>query len=194
MGTTDTTAQPAATDSAAGHVDSLVTAAHGALRAYLSLTQEQIDHIVKKAVRRRARPARPARPAGRRRDRPRRVRGQGRQEHLRLRARSPTRMHGLQDRRRDRAATSITGIVEIAEPVGVVCGITPGDQPDLDHHLQGLIALKTRNPIIFAFHPAAQQCSAEAAAGRPRRRRSRPARPSTASSGSSSRRSRRPTR
>ena len=26
-----------------------------------------------------------------------------------------------------------------------------------------MIALKTRNPIVFAFHPSAQKCSAEAA-------------------------------
>ena len=49
MGTSDTTSTNGTTGSAAAHVDSLVTAAHDALRAYLALTQEQIDHIVKKA-------------------------------------------------------------------------------------------------------------------------------------------------
>jgi len=57
----------------------------------------------------------------------------------------------------------ISGIIEIAEPVGVICGITPVTNPTSTAIFKSLIALKTRNPIIFAFHPAAQQSSAAAA-------------------------------
>ncbi|WP_369130168.1 bifunctional acetaldehyde-CoA/alcohol dehydrogenase [Modestobacter roseus] len=57
----------------------------------------------------------------------------------------------------------ITGITEIAEPVGVVAGITPVTNPTSTTVFKALLALKTRNPIIFAFHPAAQRCSAAAA-------------------------------
>lgn len=57
----------------------------------------------------------------------------------------------------------ISGIVEIAEPVGVICGVTPVTNPTSTTIFKALLALKTRNPIIFAFHPAAQRCSAEAA-------------------------------
>jgi acetaldehyde dehydrogenase / alcohol dehydrogenase len=57
----------------------------------------------------------------------------------------------------------INGIVEIAEPVGVVCGITPVTNPTSTTIFKALMALKTRNPIVFAFHPAAQRCSALAA-------------------------------
>ncbi len=57
----------------------------------------------------------------------------------------------------------ITGITEIAEPVGVVAGITPVTNPTSTTIFKCLIALKTRNPIIFSFHPAAQQCSAATA-------------------------------
>ncbi|MET0863457.1 MAG: bifunctional acetaldehyde-CoA/alcohol dehydrogenase, partial [Nakamurella sp.] len=57
----------------------------------------------------------------------------------------------------------ISGITEIAEPVGVICGITPVTNPTSTAIFKSLIALKTRNPIIFAFHPAAQQSSAAAA-------------------------------
>ena len=53
----------------------------------------------------------------------------------------------------------VTGITEIAEPVGVVAGITPVTNPTSTTIFKCLIALKTRNPIIFSFHPAAQQCS-----------------------------------
>lgn len=57
----------------------------------------------------------------------------------------------------------ITGITEIAEPVGVVAGVTPVTNPTSTTIFKALIALKTRNPIIFAFHPGAQNCSASAA-------------------------------
>lgn len=57
----------------------------------------------------------------------------------------------------------VTGITEIAEPVGVICGITPVTNPTSTVIFKSLICLKTRNPIIFAFHPSAQQCSKEAA-------------------------------
>ncbi len=57
----------------------------------------------------------------------------------------------------------VTGIVEIADPVGVIAGITPVTNPTSTAIFKSLICLKTRNPIIFAFHPSAQQCSKEAA-------------------------------
>lgn len=57
----------------------------------------------------------------------------------------------------------VIGVVEIADPVGVVCGITPVTNPTSTVIFKSLIALKTRNPIIFAFHPNAQQCSKMAA-------------------------------
>ena len=56
-----------------------------------------------------------------------------------------------------------TGLMEIAEPVGVVCGVTPTTNPTSTTIFKSLIALTTRNPIVFAFHPSAQKCSAEAA-------------------------------
>lgn len=57
----------------------------------------------------------------------------------------------------------VTGITEIADPVGVVCGITPTTNPTSTAIFKSLIALKTRNPIVFAFHPSAQKSSAHAA-------------------------------
>ncbi|MCT8136815.1 bifunctional acetaldehyde-CoA/alcohol dehydrogenase [Anaerobacillus sp. CMMVII] len=55
------------------------------------------------------------------------------------------------------------GVVQIAEPVGVVAGVTPVTNPTSTTMFKALIAMKTRNPIIFAFHPSAQKCSSEAA-------------------------------
>ncbi len=57
----------------------------------------------------------------------------------------------------------VTGITEIAEPLGVVAGITPVTNPTATVIFKSLICIKTRNPIIFAFHPKAQKCSSEAA-------------------------------
>lgn len=52
--------------------------------------------------------------------------------------------------------------VEVAEPVGVIAGITPVTNPTSTTMFKSIISMKTRNPIIFAFHPSAQKCSAEA--------------------------------
>ncbi len=57
----------------------------------------------------------------------------------------------------------VTGITKIAEPIGVIAGITPVTNPTSTTIFKALICLKTRNPIIFAFHPNAQNCSIEAA-------------------------------
>ncbi|WP_068792566.1 bifunctional acetaldehyde-CoA/alcohol dehydrogenase [Brevibacillus laterosporus] len=55
------------------------------------------------------------------------------------------------------------GIIEIAEPIGVVAGVTPVTNPTSTTMFKAIISIKTRNPIIFAFHPSAQKSSAEAA-------------------------------
>ncbi|SFA97778.1 acetaldehyde dehydrogenase / alcohol dehydrogenase [Cohnella sp. OV330] len=51
----------------------------------------------------------------------------------------------------------------VAEPVGVIAGITPVTNPTSTTMFKSLIAAKTRNPIIFAFHPSAQKSSSAAA-------------------------------
>lgn len=57
----------------------------------------------------------------------------------------------------------ITGIQEIAEPVGVICGIIPTTNPTSTVIFKSLISIKTRNPIIFSFHPSAYESSKLAA-------------------------------
>lgn len=51
----------------------------------------------------------------------------------------------------------------VADPVGIVCAITPVTNPTSTAIFKSLICLKTRNPIIFAFHPGAQKSSVMAA-------------------------------
>lgn len=55
------------------------------------------------------------------------------------------------------------GYAEVAEPVGIVAGVTPVTNPTSTTMFKTLICTKTRNPVIFAFHPSAQKSSAEAA-------------------------------
>src|SRR5690625_6864816 len=55
------------------------------------------------------------------------------------------------------------GIVTIAEPIGVICVITPVTNPTSTTMFKALISIKTDNPIIFAFHPSAQKCSSQPA-------------------------------
>ena len=55
------------------------------------------------------------------------------------------------------------GYEEIAEPIGIIAGVTPVTNPTSTTMFKSLIAAKTRNVIIFGFHPSAQKCSSEAA-------------------------------
>ena len=55
------------------------------------------------------------------------------------------------------------GYMLIAEPIGVVAGVTPVTNPTSTTMFKSIISLKGRNPIIFSFHPSAQKCSSEAA-------------------------------
>lgn len=57
----------------------------------------------------------------------------------------------------------VEGITKIAEPVGVICGIVPTTNPTSTTIFKSLISLKTRNPIVFSFHPSANECSKQTA-------------------------------
>jgi len=57
----------------------------------------------------------------------------------------------------------LEGYIEVAEPVGIVAGVTPVTNPTSTTMFKALICAKARNPIIFGFHPSAQKCSVAAA-------------------------------
>ncbi|MFI7542504.1 bifunctional acetaldehyde-CoA/alcohol dehydrogenase [Actinoplanes sp. NPDC049599] len=142
-------------------IDTLVEHGLEALAAYDRFTQEQIDTIVAKAsVAALSKHTELARLAveetGRGLFEDKAVKNIFACEHV------PHHMAGLKTVGVI-ARDEINGIVEIAEPVGVVCAVTPVTNPTSTTIFKALLALKTRNPVIFAFHPAAQQCSAEAA-------------------------------
>ncbi|MFJ5234582.1 bifunctional acetaldehyde-CoA/alcohol dehydrogenase [Kitasatospora sp. NPDC088391] len=142
-------------------VDLLVGNAQQALRAYASFTQEQVDRIVKKAslaalAAHTRLAALAVEETGRGVFEDKAVKNVFACENV---THVMGRMKTVGVVRRD----EIDGIVEIAEPVGVVAGVTPVTNPTSTTIFKALIALKTRNPIVFGFHPAAQRCSAEAA-------------------------------
>ncbi|MDA0205164.1 MAG: aldehyde dehydrogenase family protein [Acidobacteria bacterium] len=62
--------------------------------------------------------------------------------------------------RRDEAA----GIIEIAEPMGVVAAILPTTNPTSTAIYKVLISLKARNAVVLSPHPRARRCTCETAA------------------------------
>ncbi|MFE1311863.1 bifunctional acetaldehyde-CoA/alcohol dehydrogenase [Streptomyces sp. NPDC058755] len=142
-------------------VDRLVTNGLKALADYDALTQEQVDHIVKKAsvaaLDHHTALARLAvEETGRGVFEDKAAKNMFACEHV---THSMGRMKTVGVIARD----DIEDMVEVAEPVGVVCAVTPVTNPTSTTVFKALMALKTRNPVVFAFHPSAQRCSAEAA-------------------------------
>ena len=143
------------------HVEELVTKALKALKEFENFTQEQVDHIVAKcsvagldahgilaeaAVKE----------TGRGVFEDKAVKNLFACEYVTSNLRHLKTVGVINE-------DKLTGITEIAEPVGVVCGIVPTTNPTSTVIFKSLIALKTRNPIIFSFHPSAHECSAMAA-------------------------------
>ena len=57
----------------------------------------------------------------------------------------------------------VFGFSRIAEPVGLLAGVIPVTNPTSTAIFKALIALKTRNGIIFSPHPSAKRCTIAAA-------------------------------
>ena len=55
------------------------------------------------------------------------------------------------------------GVQRVAEPMGILAGIVPTTNPTSTTVFKALLALKTRNAIIFSPHPRAKKCSVESA-------------------------------
>ncbi len=142
-------------------VDELAQKASVALEKMLDLNQEQVDEIVKAMA----------------------LAGLSNQMHLAKMAVEETGRGIFEDKVTKNIFSTeyiyhsikydkTVGIIEdndddafmmVAEPVGVVAGVTPVTNPTSTTMFKAIISLKTRNPIIFGFHPSAQNCSAEAA-------------------------------
>ena len=142
-------------------VNELVEKAQVALQSFLELDQEQVDHIVAKcsvaALDAHGRLARLA------------VEETKRGVFEDKATKNLFASEYIVNNMRGQKTVGIIGtdplhdLEYVADPVGVVCGITPVTNPTSTVIFKSLICLKTRNPIVFAFHPLAQQCSKAAA-------------------------------
>ncbi|MDX3803363.1 bifunctional acetaldehyde-CoA/alcohol dehydrogenase [Streptomyces sp. AK04-3B] len=142
-------------------VDQLVANGLKALADYEALDQEQVDHIVKKAsvaaLDQHTALARLAvEETGRGVFEDKAAKNMFACEYV---THSMGRMKTVGVVARD----DIDDMTEVAEPVGVLCAVTPVTNPTSTTVFKALMALKTRNPVVFAFHPSAQRCSAQAA-------------------------------
>lgn len=147
--------------SAEQYIQTLIDRGNRAQKAFMSMNQEQIDEIVQAMA----------------------IAGMDKHMHLAKLAVEETGRGVYEDKIiKNMFATEYVyhsiknektvGVIEdndfdsfqkIAEPVGIIMGITPVTNPTSTTMFKALIAIKTRNPIIFGFHPSAQSCSAEAA-------------------------------
>lgn len=142
-------------------VDLLVAKAQVALDQFVELNQEQIDHIVAKAsvaaldqhdvLARHA-----VEDTGRGVFEDKATKNLFACEHVVNSMRNMKTVGVIEE-------DEVTGLTLVAEPVGIICGITPTTNPTSTAIFKSLIALKTRNPIIFSFHPSAQESSVHAA-------------------------------
>ena len=56
----------------------------------------------------------------------------------------------------------VHGLIKIAQPLGIIAGVVPTTNPTSTAIFKALLALKTRNGIIFSPHPRAKKCTVEA--------------------------------
>lgn len=55
-------------------------------------------------------------------------------------------------------------VIDFAEPVGLIMGIIPSTNPTSTTIYKAMIAIKSRNAIVFSPHPSAAKCTLKAAA------------------------------
>ncbi|MDF2654850.1 MAG: acetaldehyde dehydrogenase [Bacillota bacterium] len=56
-----------------------------------------------------------------------------------------------------------TQVMDIAEPMGLIMGIVPSTNPTSTAIFKAMIAVKSRNSIVFSPHPSAAKCTMQAA-------------------------------
>ena len=142
------------------YLEGLVTQARTAAAVFTQFTQEDVDRIVKAMV----------------------LAGMERAQYLAQLAIQETRLGVLEDKViKNMVATEFVynyikdkrtvgqirefperGIAEMAEPIGVIFSLIPITNPTSTVLFKCIMAIKTRNAVIFSPHPAAWKCSSEA--------------------------------
>jgi acetaldehyde dehydrogenase/alcohol dehydrogenase len=142
------------------YLESLVSQASAAAAVFTQYTQEDVDRIVKQMV----------------------LAGLAQAQHLARLAVDETRLGVMEDKTiknmvatefvynyvKDKRTVGIirefpeSGLVEMAEPIGVIFSLTPITNPTSTVLFKCIMAIKTRNAVVFSPHPNAWRCCAEA--------------------------------
>jgi acetaldehyde dehydrogenase/alcohol dehydrogenase len=142
------------------YLEGLVTQARTAAAVFTQCTQEDVDRIVKPMV----------------------LAGIGQAQYLARLAIDETRIGVLEDKiLKNMVATEFVynyirdkvtvgrirefperGLVEVAEPIGVIFSLIPITNPTSTVLFKCIMAIKARNAVIFSPHPSAWRCSSEA--------------------------------
>jgi acetaldehyde dehydrogenase/alcohol dehydrogenase len=141
-------------------LDELVSQAKTAAAVFTQFTQEDVNRIVKPMV----------------------LAGLGQAQHLARLAVEETKLGVMEDKvLKNMCATEFTynyikdkrtvgvirefperNLVEMAEPIGVIFSLTPITNPTSTVLFKCIMAIKTRNAVIFSPHPNAWRCCSEA--------------------------------
>src|ERR1035437_3544789 len=142
------------------YLERLVSQARTAAAVFTQFTQEDVDRIVKPMV----------------------LAGLDQAQHLARLAIEETKLGVMEDKViKNMCATEFTynyikdkrtvgiirefperNLVEMAEPIGVIFSITPITNPTSTVLFKCIMAIKTRNAVIFSPHPNAWRCCSEA--------------------------------
>ena len=140
-------------------IDQMVSRGKAAAAVFTQYTQQDVDRIVKAMV----------------------VAGLGQAQHLARLAIAETRLGLLEDKAiknmvalefvydyvRDKRTVGVIrefperGLAEFAEPIGLIFSLTPITNPTSTVLFKCIMAIKTRNAVIFGPHPKAWRCCAE---------------------------------
>ncbi len=142
------------------YLDEIVSKARNAAAVFTQYTQQDVDRIVKPMV----------------------VAGLEQAQHLARLAVEETKLGVMEDKAlknmvatefvynyvRDKRTVGVIrefperGLVEVAEPIGVIFSLTPITNPTSTVLFKCIMAIKTRNAVIFSPHPSAWGCCHEA--------------------------------
>ncbi|HZP24926.1 MAG TPA: bifunctional acetaldehyde-CoA/alcohol dehydrogenase [Terriglobales bacterium] len=152
--------KPQLSEQRIAYLEGLVQQANAAAAAFRSCSQEDVDRIVKPMV----------------------LAGLAQAQHLARLAIEETKIGVLEDKTiknmvatefvynyvRDKRTVGVIredverGLLELAEPIGVIFSLTPITNPTSTVLFKCIMAIKTRNAMIFSPHPSSWRCCSEA--------------------------------
>ena len=156
------TAAPAvATPEELAHLDQIVSKVKDAQRVYANYTQEQVDKIFRAAAIAAAQNRIPlskmaVEETGMGVMEDKVIKNQFASEYIYNQYKDTKTCGVLSD-------DDAFGFRQVAEPIGLIAGVIPTTNPTSTAIFKSLLALKTRNGIVFSPHPRAKKCTIEAA-------------------------------